>query len=268
MVDDQLANLRVLDLMVSRLGYECDCASDGLLAVERFKAGQRYAAVLMDGQMPHLDGYEAARRIRHLCAGEPLRPTIFALTAAPTDAERMKAAEAGMDDFLEKPISMSALRDKLALWVDIPHDGATPIPASALSVPPPQRMDISALRAVKGFDATVLERLARLGRESGEGVADVVVGLVLRELPQQLHAIEEALRTGDREALTRTVHRLTGAARNVGAVELADLCARAERTLHAVAGGYAQIEDGFATPIITEARRVTEVLQGLAGERP
>jgi CheY-like chemotaxis protein len=105
--EDNDLNQLVADGMLRLLGYSSHCVSDGLQALEALRAGE-YPIVLMDVHMPHLDGYEATRRVR---AELPVdrQPYIIALTASvlPEDAEQCLAA--GMDDFVRKPISKASL---------------------------------------------------------------------------------------------------------------------------------------------------------------
>jgi len=96
--------------MLRNLGLACEVASDGLEAVERCGACL-YSAVLMDCQMPGMDGFEATRRIRQT---SPAGPPIIAVTAAAGAADRRRALDAGMDDFLSKPVRLQELAGVLA----------------------------------------------------------------------------------------------------------------------------------------------------------
>jgi len=105
-------NRRLVGLMVQRLGYEADFAEDGRQALNAVM-GKKYAAVLMDVQMPGMDGLEAARGIRaHEAAGGSHTP-IIALTANAMTGDREKCIAAGMDDYLSKPVKQDALAYKL-----------------------------------------------------------------------------------------------------------------------------------------------------------
>lgn len=107
LVDDSAVNRRLCELMLRRLGYEPDSAVDGQEALER----QRSLApdlILMDVQMPRLDGLEATRRIRS-CSGRPDWPSIVALTAFTSAEDRAAALQAGMNDVLAEPLRSEAL---------------------------------------------------------------------------------------------------------------------------------------------------------------
>jgi signal transduction histidine kinase/CheY-like chemotaxis protein len=106
LVEDDLVNQRVASLLLARIGLRCDIASNGLQAIERASA-QRYDVILMDMQMPELDGIEATRRIRALPI---VQPTILALSASTLATERAACFAAGVDGFLPKPIDPAQLQ--------------------------------------------------------------------------------------------------------------------------------------------------------------
>ncbi len=110
--DDNLVNQRVTKMTLKKIGYTCDLASDG---AEAIAAHQRapYDLILMDVQMPGVDGLEATRRIRAL-GGDPSRPWIIAVTAGAFEEDRLNALAAGMNDFLNKPLRAELLEDSLA----------------------------------------------------------------------------------------------------------------------------------------------------------
>lgn len=118
--EDNLTNQRVAARLVGRLGYAVDVVSNGEEAI-RAVIERAYAAVLMDCQMPALDGYDAARAIRAWEAERAddavrRRLPIIAFTALTTTADRERCVEAGMDDFLAKPVNRDDLDRVLARW--------------------------------------------------------------------------------------------------------------------------------------------------------
>ncbi|HYP47390.1 MAG TPA: ATP-binding protein [Thermoleophilaceae bacterium] len=117
-VEDNKVNQLVAKVMLERMGHRVDVARDGLEAVSMWGAG-RYGAVLMDCQMPRLDGYDATERIRVMEAGSQHTP-IIAITASAMKGDRERCLEAGMDDYLTKPIEAEELREVLGRWLD-PH---------------------------------------------------------------------------------------------------------------------------------------------------
>lgn len=110
-VDDNVVNLKVASLLLSRLGVQVETAAGGEEAVRRFEPG-KYRAILMDLHMPEVDGYQATRRIRALESGE--RTPIVALTASALASELEECREAGMDDHLIKPVTLQQLATALA----------------------------------------------------------------------------------------------------------------------------------------------------------
>jgi signal transduction histidine kinase/ActR/RegA family two-component response regulator len=110
-VDDNVVNLKVASLLLSRLGVQVETAAGGEEAVRRFEPG-KYRAILMDLHMPEVDGYQATRRIRALESGE--RTPIVALTASALSSELEECREAGMDDHLIKPVTLQQLATALA----------------------------------------------------------------------------------------------------------------------------------------------------------
>ena len=112
LVDDSPVNHKVGLRMLERLGYRADTVSDGLEAVAAVRSGS-YDIVLMDVQMPVLDGLEATRRIRELDLPGG-QPQIIAMTAAAMSGDEARCREVGMDDYITKPVRMSALKAALA----------------------------------------------------------------------------------------------------------------------------------------------------------
>ena len=114
-VEDNLINLKVVTRMLARLGYRADTAGNGVEAIEAISR-VTYAAVLMDCQMPEMDGFEATRRIR---LAEPLGQhlPIIAVTALALPGDRERCLAAGMDDYLTKPIRAYDLATVLSRWI-------------------------------------------------------------------------------------------------------------------------------------------------------
>jgi signal transduction histidine kinase/ActR/RegA family two-component response regulator len=109
-VEDNLINQRVVKLFLDKLGCPADCVSSGQGCLDKLDQ-QAYDIILMDVQMPGMDGHETTRRIRQRSTNES--PWIIALTASAQDEDAAKCGEAGMDDFLTKPLRIEALNDAL-----------------------------------------------------------------------------------------------------------------------------------------------------------
>jgi signal transduction histidine kinase/CheY-like chemotaxis protein len=121
--EDNPVNQRVAVRILERLGLGADVASDGRDAVQSFSR-QSYTAVLMDCQMPELDGFEATARIRAR-EGSARRTPIIAMTASAMRGDRERCLAAGMDDYLAKPVTIETLRTVLRRWLPLPEDEAT-----------------------------------------------------------------------------------------------------------------------------------------------
>ena len=115
-VDDNVVNLKVAARLLEKLNYDVDTAANGVLAVSAC-ARRAYDAVLMDCHMPEMDGYEATARIRSQDEGAARRTPVIALTADAQAANRARCLDAGMDDYLTKPMRAETIRDTLARWI-------------------------------------------------------------------------------------------------------------------------------------------------------
>jgi CheY-like chemotaxis protein len=117
-VEDNHINQTVIATFLNRIGYDCKLADNGQLALDALKKDTLPTLILMDCDMPVMDGFEATRRIRamELEMGLPRIP-IVALTASAFEEDRQKCLACGMDDFLTKPVSVNTLRETLGNWI-------------------------------------------------------------------------------------------------------------------------------------------------------
>jgi CheY-like chemotaxis protein len=214
-VEDNLVNQKVIVQMLEKRGYEAEVASNGLEAVGRI-ATTRYDFVLMDCQMPVMDGYEATREIRR-SEGEMRHTPIIAVTANAMMGDREKCLEAGMDDYLTKPVKIEALEAAIARWskTDAP-EAAPPIRSSE------RRIDDDVI------DQTALDAL----RELEDGASDILRELVeiyIDDAPGYITALREAILAADPHQMERTAHTLKGSSASLGARRLVAACLDMER---------------------------------------
>jgi len=232
--DDNAVNLKVACAMLLKLGYDIQTAVDGREAVEAgahaMVHGPRIGAVLMDVNMPDVDGLQATRQI--LAAWGDKSPPIIALTAAASAEDRERCEAAGMHDYLTKPLHVSALAQAIEKWTlsetPIPGMGFAeqpPVPATGAPAPEPveddvlggtELMDFGRLNEFKEFD----DEQQTMTRE--------VIALFVADAPRRLEAIEAAVASRDSESLSRAAHALKGAAGNIGAVAVQAACASLE----------------------------------------
>jgi len=200
--EDNPINQEVLLGTLNNLGYAADVVRNGELAVEAWRRNV-YPLILMDCQMPVLDGYEAARQIRSL-ESEGDRVAIIAVTAHAMLGEREKALAAGMDDYVTKPLNTKLLREALERWW--PRESMWPCQPSGNSLPPPPPEPNAG-----ALDPAV---------ERSPGV----VRVFLRHVPDQLDSVASAISSGDPEALRAAAHKLKGSCLSVGVPRMATLC--------------------------------------------
>ena len=119
LAEDNLVNQKLAEAILSKIGCRVEVASNGVEAVALASA-LPFDISFMDCQMPEMDGYEAARRIREGAAPDAPRVPIIALTANAMDGDRERCLAAGMDDYVTKPLDPKRLRNVLAKWHAVP----------------------------------------------------------------------------------------------------------------------------------------------------
>ncbi|MCW2549538.1 MAG: hybrid sensor histidine kinase/response regulator, partial [Mycobacterium sp.] len=215
-VEDNEVNQLVAREMVTKLGYRVRIVSDGAEAVAAVK-GTSFDAILMDCHMPVMDGFGATAAIRGM-AGASSRVPIIAMTAGAQDEDRRRCLEAGMDDFLTKPVDMTALEDTLAQWV---HEERRPKPL-------PQPL-LQADAEEPALDPVRLDLLRHLGPTGGHGLLTEAAHAFRSEVTASLTALNHAIDHSDDAALASAAHKLKGGAANIGAAGAAALCAQLEK---------------------------------------
>ncbi|MDD2729535.1 PAS domain S-box protein [Malikia sp.] len=220
LVEDNELNQEVATEFLRTLGLLVDLAPDGAVALRKVQR-QAYDVVLMDMQMPVMDGLSATRAIRQLPGLQAL--PILAMTANAMAEDRERCLEAGMNDHIAKPINVQELIDKLRCWV-------RPAPATARPAPPvrtPEPGWISALAGVDGLDA----RLG-LGQVMGrEALYREILTRFVASQRDQAEAIARALADGRRDEAQRLAHTLKGLTAQIGALPLREQAGRLEAAL-------------------------------------
>ena len=218
-VDDHPVNRMLLKQQLEQLGLRAEIAAHGMVALSLWQAGH-FNLIITDCHMPGMDGYELTRSIREIEQHETReRVPIIAWTANVLAEEERRCRAAGMDDMLTKPTELSDLREMLLKWSAKVDSSASAAPSPVVTITPAQHptktvaaMDFGVLKKFAISHAAQIEMLQAFNLHNRGDIAN-------------LHA---ALKDGDPAAVARVAHRIKGACRMVGAVELASICADIE----------------------------------------
>jgi signal transduction histidine kinase/FixJ family two-component response regulator len=206
LAEDNEVNQLVARNQLESLGFTVDVVDNGLEALAALEKTS-YDLLLVDGQMPEMDGYETARCLREREAAEDLPPMpVIAVTAHAMKGDREKCLAAGMDDYLSKPFKVDKLADVIGRWLPIPQ--VTPVAPAAI-------------------ESSFRDWLGTLKNLDGE-VGKKILGLFQAQGPQILKTMREALERGDAEGLRVLAHTLKGSSGLLGASRLSEICGRVE----------------------------------------
>lgn len=208
--EDGLANQKLIRGILDRWGHHVTCVVDGEQAVRAWQTGS-FDLILMDVQMPTLDGYQATRQIRQLEQGSGHRVPILAVTAHSMSGDEQKCLDAGMDGYVSKPVRQDQLHETIQRVVT---SGPMPQPPATQSISSPD-FD-PALQAVGG-DRELLKE---------------VLSAMAEELPQLVDQLQAALQADDAVGAQRAAHTIKGSSRIVPRCRLHDLAEEAERLAH------------------------------------
>jgi CheY-like chemotaxis protein/HPt (histidine-containing phosphotransfer) domain-containing protein len=223
LVEDMPINQEVATAMLGALGLQATVADNGLKAVELVRQGE-FDLVLMDCQMPVMDGYEATAAIRALPGGKGRNLPIIALTANAMQGDERKCLAAGMNGFLAKPFSFEQLQEALARYLP----AASPLSTRRDSTKLIDRGAETPTSVVDPFNLRTLETLRQIGLRAGK---DLVTGLLRRFVdagPEAVDRIEAAVTEHDGPRLSRTAHALKSSTANLGAESLSSQYAQLE----------------------------------------
>jgi len=244
LAEDNSVNQFVARKMFKRMGCPFDIVANGQLALQAVQQGD-YDIVLMDCQMPVLDGYAATRAIRQweaeraAAAGAPAaRIPIVALTANALVGDADLCLDAGMDDHLAKPYTRDQLVSTIARWLP-PHlvelrvhqdtQFGVSDEAPVFSDTSNGAGDAAPASATIVLNQRALDNIRALDPDDADGVLAEVVGLFLGEAPGQIAALRAAVDAGDAAEIVRLAHALKSASQNVGASQLGEMCRHIEQ---------------------------------------
>ena len=229
--EDNVINQMVTLGQLQKLGYCADLAVNGLEVLIALRKAD-YGIILMDCQMPEMDGYEATRRIR---ADTSLarQPKIIAVTAHAMAGDSAKCLASGMDDYISKPVKLEDLGAKIARWESIPGEGAeTPAAAQPSASPAPG--------GKPALDRERLETLRELDMDGDAGFFISLLETYRQSARADLDAMKGALACGAFDKLRDKAHSLKGSSRNIGAEEIGDMCQEMEALAGAQSKGDAE----------------------------
>ncbi len=216
LAEDNVVNQKVIQQFLKRLGYRIDVVANGLEVLDALQRSP-YDVILMDVQMPEMDGLEATRTIKAAYATHQ-QPYIMAITANATQKDRQQCLDAGMDDYLSKPVRFEDLVE--ALQRSRPRE-STPNQEALSHEETPQDIPAQAvfspheLRHVAGDDQDFIRE---------------VLESYLADAPSLITTMRRTLAAGDAPALARAAHSLKSTSMMLGADVLADVCASIERS--------------------------------------
>ena len=243
LAEDNPINKEVGMAMLEGFGCQVDTVVNGLEAVDAVSS-KGYDLILMDCQMPQVDGYEATKAIRSKEAvqneyarnkdSKPAHVPIIALTAHAMKEHRDRCLSAGMDDYLSKPFKQEQLRTLLEQW--LPQE--TVMSGAAEPKQDEPETTVKTSQALLGsekspIDAEVLDRIRALQRKGSSNILEKAIHHYVSYTPKLLAALSEASAQGDASALQKAAHSLKSSSANLGAVKLVALCKEIEMKAHA-----------------------------------
>jgi PAS domain S-box-containing protein len=220
LADDNMVNQKVALNILKRLGYRADVAANGLEVLAALKR-QPYDIVLMDIQMPEMDGVEATQRIRQQWAKEQ-QPYIIALTADALLGDREKYLAAGMNDYISKPININELVEALERCQAHVNQADAPVNVTAKTLPETNNITKSAV------DLAQLTSLKEAIGQQNSAIMAELIAMFLTQAPRLLADIQEHVNVSNAKGLHRAAHTLKANAAQFGAYRLEQLCAELE----------------------------------------
>ncbi len=217
LAEDNDINRLLAVKILERLGYQIVAVANGKEAFERLRQ-QDFDLVLMDIQMPEWDGLEATRQIR---SGIPpgRQPVIVAMTAFAGTEDRVACSQAGMDDYVSKPITTNDLENILRKWSGHARSlqPGVPLPDA------PEEQDVARI------DREAVQRLMDIARQSDPGFIQQVMELFEKQAPVVLNDLRDAVVKMDLTAVWKSAHKLKGTCVNLGAGKMASICRELEK---------------------------------------
>lgn len=232
LVEDNPVNLLVAQRLLQLSNFDCVSAENGEIALELMQQ-QKFDLILMDCQMPVLDGYQATRTWRRLEAERGLpRLPIIAMTANAMAEDRQKCLDAGMDDYLSKPVDRKLLQQTMINWIAKAQQSIQNNPVSPIAQSPMPEPEINPLRGKAGegpaLDPEVIEEL----QEMMGADTQTLIRIYLEDSPQLLAQLQDAYLRRDSTAAIAPAHTLKSSSANLGAMQLSKIALSIETEAH------------------------------------
>jgi len=228
LAEDNEFNRMLIERVLRTLNCEVDLAPTGREAVRKFHQG-KYDLVLMDCHMPDLDGLEASRQIRAV-EGPNRRVPIVAVTAGTVPGARQACLQAGMDDFIAKPFSLSTLRRKASHWLSMVRRDPESASAERAAVESSKRPVPPANSAHVANSSVDLSRLQELADEAGSPrIVEELSLIFVEDMERRLESLREAADERGERKLLSVIHSVKGACGNFGALRMASLSEKIEK---------------------------------------
>ena len=217
LVEDYYVNQLFAEKLLKKFGFKhIDVAENGIKAIEKYRA-KKYDMIFMDCQMPEMDGYQATGKIRAFEEDMKLHTPIIAMTANAMMGDREKCLNAGMDDYLSKPLRVEHVRKLLQAWFAMDANKA---------VLSSEKQDEAPAEATK--EAPVDMSQLRMFTDGDPQEEKEIISLFLDQARTMLDALQNSMQPSANDAWKSAAHRLKGASGNLGAMKLHHLCNRAE----------------------------------------
>lgn len=256
LAEDNTVNQRLALRLLERMGYRADVAANGLEVLEAVQR-QHYDVILMDVQMPEMDGLEATRLIRQSQAAEQ-RPRIVAMTANAMQGDREECLAVGMDDYLTKPIQINALQEVLERAGRLTRESRRPTnPLAPVEAAPPTTPVQSQDAPGPALDGLVLNSLRQFQVDGEPDIVQELAAAFQFEIPPLLEQIRQAVAADHAQQLKQAAHNIKGSSQNLGAAAMAALSAELELLGRR---GTTEGADELVTRLEQEYRRVCQAL--------
>jgi PAS domain S-box-containing protein len=242
LAEDNVINQKVALLLLDKIGYRADVAANGYEVLDALNR-QKYDVILMDVHMPEMDGIEATKHVRSMLP-QTRQPYIIAMTAFAMEGDRQWCLDAGMNDYMGKPVRVEELEIKLKLAIEkkeLTADAAENHNERAKLEPP--------------IDEKTFARLVAL---IGDAAIQEVVAIFLKDSPGKLASLKQALDSHDWDTLIYLTHTLKSSSAQLGALHFSSLCQNLESILRA---GKLDRAEALTSQIIDEFERVRTAFQ-------